>query len=114
MNLFPGQNKNTDIDHGLVDTGWRVGRGRVWGKGKVGTDGDIKIDMSLYYVKEIASGNLQCNTESSPQGSVMTYEDGGRGRGEWEGMEGRFKRKGTSCIQMADSLPCTAETSFSR
>ena len=42
------------------------------------------------YVKQIASGNLLCDTGSSTQGSVTTW----RGGMEWEMGEG-FMREGT-------------------
>ena len=62
-----------------------MGRGPGVEEGKGGTDWDIKIDIyALPYVKEIASGNLQYNTESSPRGSVMTQSWGDRG-GAWKG-----------------------------
>ena len=78
----------------------------MWGEGKGGTDWDIKIDIyAVPHVKEIASGNLQYNTESSPLGSVMTQS---RGDGVGHGRE--VQEEGDICIQIADSLPCIAET----
>ena len=54
----------SDIENGGVDTG---------GEGEGGMNGEIRFDINtLLCVKQIASGNLCCSTESSARCSVVT------------------------------------------
>ena len=61
------------------------------GEGEGGMNGESNMETyTLPYVKQIASGNLLCDTGSSTQCSVKTWR-GGMG---WEMDEG-FRREGT-------------------
>ena len=57
---------------------------------------------TLPCVKQIASGNLLCNTGSSARCSEMTWRGG---TGDGEAQEG-----GNIGVHIADPLCCTAET----
>ena len=62
--------------------------------------------MLMMVSRKTASGNLLCDTGSSIQCSVTTWGVNGEGDGRWD-QEG-----GDTCISVADSCGCMAETNI--
>ena len=54
---------------------------------------------TLPSIKQIASGNLLCDTESSVQSSVTTWNEGWNEIGDWN----EFQEGEDICIPVADS-----------
>ena len=92
-----GSNGDTDIQNRLVDT---VGEG----EGGMNWENNMQT-YTLPYVKQIASGNVLCDTGSSASSPSALWQPRG-----WMGWQGRFKREGTyAYVSLTDLHCCVAE-----